>query len=108
VRGLKYESSGYYFHLEPPNILLGVRIHIFSKNLLNAYWKAVVDPDAGSAPVKAVRKVSANGDCQLGGEQYKREPRGYDPKHPHAELMCDSGLTAGRKCQSQRSFILKR
>ena len=34
--GAKFESSGYIYHPEPPNILLGVGIHIFSKKLLKA------------------------------------------------------------------------
>ena len=27
------------------------------------------------------------GGYQLSGEHYKRVPRGYDPEHPHAELL---------------------
>ena len=85
--GAKFESSGYYFHLEPPNILLGVGIHIFSKNLLKAYREAVVDPVAGDALVKAVQEVSQKGCYNLGEEHYKRVPRGYDPERPNAELL---------------------
>ena len=42
--GAKLESSGYYFHLEPPNIMVGVGIHTFSKYLLKVYQDAVVHP----------------------------------------------------------------
>jgi hypothetical protein len=35
--------SGYYLHLEPPNLLLGFGIHNLSKDLLKAYREAVVD-----------------------------------------------------------------
>jgi hypothetical protein len=58
--GAKFESSGYYFHLEPPNIMLGVGIHTFSKTLLKAYREAVVDPVAGPALVKAVINWAAS------------------------------------------------
>ncbi len=34
------------------------------------------------------------GGYQLGGEHYKRVPRGYDLEHPHAELLRYSCLTA--------------
>ena len=40
----KFESSGYYFHLESPNLMMVVGIHIFSKDLLQAYRDAVIDP----------------------------------------------------------------
>jgi uncharacterized protein (TIGR02453 family) len=95
--GAKFESSGYYFHLEPPNIMLGVGIHMFSRDLLKVYREAVVDPMTGRALVKAVREVSESGGYQLGGEHYKRVPRGYDPDHPNAELLRYNGLTAGEE-----------
>lgn len=95
--GAKFESSGYYFRLEPPNIMLGVGIHMFSKDLLKVYREAVVDPMTGQALVKAVREVSESGEYQLGGEHYKRVPRGYDPDHPNAELLRYNGLTAGEE-----------
>lgn len=93
--GAKFESSGYYFHLEPPNIMLGVGLHTFSKTLLQAYRKAVVDPVAGPKLVEVVQEVSVKGGYRLGGEHYKRVPRGYDPEHPNAELLRYKGLTAG-------------
>jgi uncharacterized protein (TIGR02453 family) len=95
--GAKFESSGYYFHLEPPNIMLGVGLHTFSKNLLKAYRDAVVDPVAGPALVVAVQEVAVKGGYQLGGEHYKRVPRGYDPDHPNADLLRYKGLTVGNE-----------
>jgi uncharacterized protein (TIGR02453 family) len=93
----KFESSGYYFHLEPPNILLGVGIHLFSKDMLKAYREAVVDPVAGPSLVKVFRLVSESGDNILGGEHCKRVPCDYDPEHPHAELLRYKDLTAGEE-----------
>lgn len=102
--GAKFESSGYYFHLEPPNILLGVGIHMFSKNLLKAYREAVVDPVAGPKLVQAVQEVSQKGSYKLGGEHYKRVPRGYDPDHPNGELLRYNGLTAGSEVSIPDEF----
>jgi uncharacterized protein (TIGR02453 family) len=102
--GAKFESSGYYFHLEPPNILLGVGIHMFSKDLLKAYREAVVDPVAGPALVDAAKQVSESGDYKLGGEHYKRVPRGYDAEHPNAELLRYNGLTAGEEVPIPEEF----
>ena len=102
--GAKFESSGYYFHLEPPNILLGVGLHTFSKPLLKAYREAVIDPVVGPKLVKAVQKVSQKGGYKLGGEHYKRVPRGYDPDHPNAELLRYNGLTAGSEVPIPEEF----
>ena len=93
--GAKFKSSGYYFHLEPPNILLGVGIHIFSRELLKVYRDAVLDLDLGSALLKAIHDVSAKKGYDLGGKHYKRVPRGCAPEHPNAELLLYKGLTTG-------------
>jgi uncharacterized protein (TIGR02453 family) len=103
--GAKFESSGYYFHLEPPNIMLGVGIHTFSKDLLKAYREAVVDPVSGPALVNAVQEVSLKSGYKLGGEHYKRVPRGYAPDHPHAELLRYNGLTAGSEVPIPEEFF---
>jgi uncharacterized protein (TIGR02453 family) len=94
-QGAKFESSGYYFHLEPPNILLGVGIHTFSKELLKAYRESVVDPESGPALVKAITTVSIERGYDLGGKHYKRVPRGFDHEHEYAEFLLFNGLTAG-------------
>ena len=91
----KFESSGYYFHLEPANLMLGVGIHIFSKDILQAYWNAVVDPDSGPTLVKAIQEVCLKKGYNLGGKHYKRVPRSYDPDHENVELLLYKGLTAG-------------
>ena len=95
--GAKFESSGYYLHLEPPNLMLGVGIHTFSKDLLQAYRDAVVDPVSGPALVKAIQEVSRKKGYNIGGKHYKRVPRGYDPDHENVELLLYNGLTAGKE-----------
>ena len=102
--GAKFESSGYYFHLEPPTIMHAVGLLTFSKTLLKAYRDAVVDPVAGPALVDAVQEVSVKGGYKLGGEHYKRVPRGYDPDHPNAELLRYNGLTAGSEVPIPEEF----
>ena len=44
----RMECSGFYFHFEPPNLLLGVGIYRFSKPLLEAYRHSVDDPKTGA------------------------------------------------------------
>ncbi len=54
----RMECSGYYFHLEPPNLMLGVGVYIFPKSMLKLYRDSVVHPVYGPALVKAVDAVT--------------------------------------------------
>ena len=92
--GGKFENPGYYFHLEPGNIMLGVGIHVFSKPLLKAYRDAVVNPELGPALAQITAVVLKKG-YGVGSKTYKRVPRGYDPEHKYADLLRYSGLTSG-------------
>jgi uncharacterized protein (TIGR02453 family) len=90
----KMECPGFYFHLEPPNLLLAAGMHCFSKPLLEAYRDSVVDPKQGAALLKAAKQVSKNSEYEVGGKAYKKTPRGYDPKHKNAEFLLHDGLYA--------------
>lgn len=92
--GGKFDNPGYYFQLEPENVMLGVGIHGFSKPLLKAYRDAVVDPELGPKLAEITANVLKKG-YGIGTKTYKRVPRGYDPDHQYADLLRYSGLTAG-------------
>jgi len=92
--GAKFDHPGYYFHLEPGNLMLGAGIHGFSKPLLKAYRDAVINPDQGPPLAQAIAVVTNKG-YSIGEKTYKRIPRGYAPDHKLAELLLYSGLTAG-------------
>lgn len=94
--GAKFENPGYYFHLDPDNLMLGVGLYSFAKPILKAYRDAVVDPELGPALAKAVADVAAKG-YGVGQKTYKRVPSGYDADHENAELLLYSGLTAGKE-----------
>lgn len=90
----KMDCPGYYFHLEPPLLMLAAGNHCFSKKILGPYRDAVVDPVQGPALAKAVTKVEKHQGYSVGGEHYARTPRGYDPNHPNADLLRYNGLYA--------------
>jgi uncharacterized protein (TIGR02453 family) len=92
--GAKFDHPGYYFHLEPGNLMLGAGIYSFSKTLLKDYRDAVVDPELGPSLAHAIAIV-ANKGYSIGEKTYKRTPRGYNPDHELAELLLYSGLTTG-------------
>lgn len=92
--GKRMESSGFYFHLEPPGVMLGVGLHIFPKNLLDVYRSAVDDGKTGAALTRIIGKIESTGEYGVGGEHYKRVPRGFDPDHKRGDLLRYNGLAA--------------
>jgi len=88
----KLENSGFYFHLEPGRLFLGVGLHIFPKHLMQGYRDAVVDPKQGSNLTRAIQTIRKNPSYTLGWKKYKRIPPGYDPEHPQSELLLYGGL----------------
>ena len=90
--GKKLENPGFYLHLDPEKIFIGVGMHDFPKTVLQTYRDAVIDSRKGAALVKAIENVKRRGDYTLGWKRYKKVPRGYDADHERAELLLYSGL----------------
>ncbi|HTY24753.1 MAG TPA: DUF2461 domain-containing protein [Desulfomonilaceae bacterium] len=90
----KMECPGFYFHLEPPYLMLGNGIHCFPKSLLEHFRNSVVDPKLGPVLDEAAKTVTAKGDYTIGGKYYKKTPRGYDPQHRNAAFLLYNGLYA--------------
>jgi uncharacterized protein (TIGR02453 family) len=92
--GKRLECSGYYFHLEPPELTLGVGIYVLPKPLIPRYRDAVTESERGQKLSKAIARVTSAGPYTIGGEHYRRVPRGYDASHPRADLLRHNGLYA--------------
>ncbi len=92
----KMECSGFYFHLEPPNLMLGVGIYMFPKQELHPFRKAVVDPESGEKLSKVIKSISRLKGSEIGGTFYKRVPSGFDSSHPNSDLLLHKGLYAGK------------
>lgn len=93
----KMECSGFYFHLEPPDLFLGAGIHCFSPRLLEAYRAAVAHPVSGPALVKAVASLTSKPGYFIGGKHYKKLPRGYKAEGAAADLLLHNGLFASHE-----------
>jgi uncharacterized protein (TIGR02453 family) len=104
--GKRMECSGFYLHVEPPTLMLGVGIYQFPKPLLDAWRESVIHPKLGPALVEAIAQVEAirPGAYKMGGQTYKRIPRDYDPDHDLADLLLFSGLYAGLEVPTPESF----
>lgn len=93
--GPRMECSGFYIHLEPDRLILGTGIYRFTPEMLGKYRDWVVDRKHGAALREAVEESAAAGPYALGGEHYKRVPRGYDPNHPNAKFLLHDGFWMG-------------
>lgn len=93
--GKRMECSGYYFHLDPGALMLGTGIYMFPKQMLKEYRDSVVHPKYGPELGRAVRSILKKGPYSLGGEFYKKVPRGYPGDQANAEFLLYNGLWAG-------------
>ena len=93
--GHRMSNPGFYFHLEPPNLMVAAGLHVFPKPFMEAYRRAVVDPQLGSELEAAVRAIVAHETYAFSAPQYKKTPRGFDPDHPRQRWLLHSGLSAG-------------
>jgi len=93
----RMECSGFYFHLEPPKLILGVGIYMFPPRLLDHYRKSVIHPEYGQELSDILRKVFKGEGYELGGKHYKRVPAGFDSSHPNAELLLHKGFYVGQE-----------
>lgn len=100
----RMECSGYYFHLEPPRLMLGGGLYMFSRPLLERFRLAALDPEYGDELAKAVKKITMRPGFSLDGKHYKRLPPGTDPAHPNAGLLLHNGLYAGWETEVPKEF----
>ena len=93
--GKRMDCSGFYFHLAPGQMILGAGIYMFPKHLVEPYRELVDAPKSGAKLEKIVTGITQAGPYYLGGERYKRVPRGFGADHPRAELLKHKGLFVG-------------
>jgi len=83
----KTESPGFYFHMDADGAVIYTGLPMLSKEVLTAYRDAVVDAKLGAELEKALASIRRAGTYEIGGEQSKRVPAGYDPEHKRADLL---------------------
>ena len=88
--GRSRECAGFYFRLSPDAAWLGAGFHGFSKPVLEAYRDAV----AGEAGAELSAILASLGGYKIGGQHYKRVPKGFDPDHPRGDLLKHNALFA--------------
>jgi len=101
----RMECSGFYIHLEAKKLILGAGIYRFTGEMLSRYRDWVVDPKHGAALRSAVNEAVSRGPYSLGGEHYKRTPRGYDPEHENAQFLLYDGFWMGMEIPVPEVFF---
>lgn len=78
--GKDVHAPGFYMHVEPGNVFVGVGIWHPEPKVAKLIREAIAaDPAAWK---KATRSKSFSSTLELAGESLKRPPRGFDPDHP--------------------------
>jgi uncharacterized protein (TIGR02453 family) len=89
-----WESPGFFFRLEPDELILGAGMHRFNKDQLTAFRQAIIDPKLGKSLEETLQAVRRSGSYQIGGKTLVRVPRGYESDHSRAHLLRHQGLWA--------------
>lgn len=93
----KMLNPGFYVGFDQSGGGVHSGLHAFSKEQLAAF-RAAVDDDAQAAALEeALAAVRATGTHEIGGEHYKRVPRGFPADHPRADLLRHAGLYTSLK-----------
>jgi uncharacterized protein (TIGR02453 family) len=90
----KMENPSFFVRIGPDGVGVYSGVHIFAKPVLAAYRDAVVDEQLGPELEAAIAAVQNAGPYAVGGEHYRRVPRGYEAQHPRADLLRYNGLWA--------------
>jgi uncharacterized protein (TIGR02453 family) len=91
----RMECPGFYFQLEPPEMMIGGGYYYFADRALNRYRNAAAEPKLGRELGRIAAEIRTWEGWELGGTHYKRVPQGFPADHPNAELLKHNGLYAG-------------
>jgi uncharacterized protein (TIGR02453 family) len=92
--GKKTNSPGFYVGLSSDGAGAHAGMWRFPKETLASYRHAMGDPSKADRLQEIVDRLDSQG-YEIGGQTYKRVPRGFDKDHPHAGLLKHSSVHAG-------------
>ena len=88
----KNESPAFGFQIDATGMSLMTGMFRFTPAMLEVYRNAVIDDRLGSELEDVMASMRHLETYEIGGEQYKRVPSGYDHNHPRADLLRYGGL----------------
>jgi uncharacterized protein (TIGR02453 family) len=88
-----WDNSGFFLRLTPTRLVLAAGMIEFQKPTLARYREHLLDEERGPALASIVRDLQSDA-YVIGGESYKRTPRGISADHPLAALAKHGALFA--------------
>ncbi|MBA3782445.1 MAG: DUF2461 domain-containing protein [Nocardioides sp.] len=88
-------STGYYLELSPRGVRVGGGFYEASGPRLAAIRDAMADEKEGRKLARLLKSYDTDG-WEIGGDQLKTAPRGYDVTHPRIDLLRRKQLFVGR------------
>ncbi len=88
-------SMGWYVELSPRGVRVGAGFYEAGGERLAAIRGAIDDDKTGRALKRVLSTLERNG-FEIGGEQLKTSPRGYDADHPRIDLLRHKQIIAGK------------
>ncbi len=88
-------STGYYLELSPRGVRVGAGFYEAGGPRLAAIREAMADEKEGRKLARLLKAYDKDG-WEIGGDQLKTAPRGYDPTHPRIDLLRRKQLFVGR------------
>ena len=93
----KNNNSGYYLHIDPQKVFIGLGLYIFPKDILENYREIISKPREAEKLIsvfKGIRKAGYGAD----GEGSKNVPRGYEKDYKYAEILKFKGIYTWHEC----------
>jgi uncharacterized protein (TIGR02453 family) len=87
--------TGWYFEISPRGTRVGAGFYDADGPTLAAIRDAMADDRTGAALDRLLKRLEKDG-FEVGGEQLKTSPRGYDADHPRIHLLRRKQLFVGR------------
>lgn len=85
-----------YVQVAADGLMAATGYHELSRDQLQRYREAVLDPRSGPALSRAVN-AARRSDLEVGGRTLVRGPRGVDRDHPRIDLLCHTSMTVARR-----------
>ena len=102
----KAAATALFLRVWPDGVVVGAGAHGFDKYQLATYRDAVADPVAGAELATIVADLEAAG-REIGGETYKRVPRGYAAAGMAERLLRHSALYVHAELQAKTASSAK-
>ena len=88
-------ATGWYFEISPRGTRVGGGFYDADGRRLSAIREAMDEEKTGKSLERLLRKLEQAG-FDIGGDQLKTTPRGYDADHPRIHLLRHKQLFVGR------------